>query len=162
MGTRSSAAGSSRTSPAPPLLRLIKADEETAQCGRRAEVAISLNRILPAVGSKNDRREQIRRDLALPLVPAYPATKPFFSAAKPSRNKPGLASPHWTKGDSVMSAFFNALSRNARTLVIVNSLAGAAVLLAMAAPQPVSSGALGSEWHCSTTALVLTTCRQTR
>ncbi|WFU44187.1 hypothetical protein QA640_18080 [Bradyrhizobium sp. CB82] len=60
-----------------------------------------------------------------------------------------------------MSAFINALSRNARTLVIVNSLAGAALLLAMAAPQPVSNAALGNEWQCSKTAFVLTTCRQT-
>lgn len=59
-----------------------------------------------------------------------------------------------------MSAFINALSRNALALVIINSLAGAAILLAIAAPQPVSSGALGSEWRCSTTAFVLTTCRQ--
>lgn len=60
-----------------------------------------------------------------------------------------------------MSAFINALSRKARTLVIIDSLAGATLLLAMAAPHPVSSGALGSEWHCSTAAFVLTTCRQT-
>ncbi|WP_426442411.1 hypothetical protein [Bradyrhizobium genosp. P] len=58
-----------------------------------------------------------------------------------------------------MSNFINALSRNARTLVTVNLLAGAALLLAIAAPQPVSSAALGSEWQCSKTAFVLTTCR---
>jgi hypothetical protein len=52
-------------------------------------------------------------------------------------------------------------TRKARALVIANSLAGAAVLLiAMAAPQPVSVAALGSEWQCSKTAFVLTTCRQ--
>lgn len=47
-----------------------------------------------------------------------------------------------------------------RALVIVNALVGAAVLLAMAAPHPVSSVALGSEWQCSKSAFVLTTCRQ--
>ncbi|MGY4504318.1 hypothetical protein ACVWYH_008275 [Bradyrhizobium sp. GM24.11] len=52
-------------------------------------------------------------------------------------------------------------TRTARALVIANSLAGATVLLiAMAAPQPVSVAALGSEWQCSRTAFVLTTCRQ--
>ncbi len=45
-----------------------------------------------------------------------------------------------------------------RRLVIVNLLAGAAVLLAMAAPQPITSGALGSEWRCSKAGFVLTTC----
>lgn len=59
-----------------------------------------------------------------------------------------------------MSAFINALSRNARTLVIVNLLAGAALLLAMAAPHPISSAALGSEWQCSKAGFVFTTCRQ--
>jgi hypothetical protein len=48
----------------------------------------------------------------------------------------------------------------ARALVIAISLAGAAVLLAMAAPLPVSNAALGSEWHCSKAVFVLTTCRQ--
>ena len=51
-------------------------------------------------------------------------------------------------------------TRKARMLVIANLLAGAAVLLAMAAPHPVSSAALGSEWQCSKAAFVLTTCRQ--
>ena len=51
-------------------------------------------------------------------------------------------------------------TRKARMLVIVNLLAGAAVLLAMAAPHPVSSIALGSEWQCSKAAFVLTTCHQ--
>jgi hypothetical protein len=49
----------------------------------------------------------------------------------------------------------------ARALVIAISLAGAAVLLATAAPLPVSNGPLGSDWHCSKAAFVLTTCRQT-
>jgi hypothetical protein len=48
----------------------------------------------------------------------------------------------------------------ARALIIAISLAGAAVLLAMAAPLPVSNAALGSKWHCSKAAFVLTTCRQ--
>jgi hypothetical protein len=48
----------------------------------------------------------------------------------------------------------------ARALVIAISLAGGAFLLAMAAPAQVSSAALGSEWHCSHTAFVITTCRQ--
>ena len=47
----------------------------------------------------------------------------------------------------------------ARALVLATSLAGAAVLLAMA-PLPVSNAALGSEWSCSKRAFVLTTCRQ--
>ncbi|QIG92655.1 MULTISPECIES: hypothetical protein [unclassified Bradyrhizobium] len=48
-----------------------------------------------------------------------------------------------------------------RMLVVVSLLAGAAVmLLAMAAPHPVSSAALGSEWQCSKAGFVLTTCRQ--
>jgi hypothetical protein len=60
-----------------------------------------------------------------------------------------------------MSAFINALSRNARALVVVNLLAGAALLLAMAAaPHPISSAALGSGWQCSKAGFVLTTCRQ--
>ena len=49
----------------------------------------------------------------------------------------------------------------ARALVIAISLAGAAVLLATAAPMSVSNAPLGSDWHCSKAALVLTTCRQT-
>jgi hypothetical protein len=51
-------------------------------------------------------------------------------------------------------------TRKARMLVIANLLAVAAVLLAVAAPRPVSSAALGSEWQCSKAAFVLTTCRQ--
>jgi len=49
-------------------------------------------------------------------------------------------------------------TRKARMLVIANLLAGD--LLAMAAPHPVSSAALGSEWQCSKAAFVLTMCRQ--
>ncbi|NEU94544.1 hypothetical protein [Bradyrhizobium uaiense] len=46
-------------------------------------------------------------------------------------------------------------------LVIATSLACMVVVLAMvAAPRPVSSAALGSEWQCSKAAFVLTTCRQ--
>lgn len=46
-------------------------------------------------------------------------------------------------------------------LVIATSLAGlVAVLAIVAAPRPVSSAALGSEWQCSKAAFVLTTCRQ--
>lgn len=59
-----------------------------------------------------------------------------------------------------MRNFISTLSRNARTLVVINSLAGGALLLAMAAPQPVSIAALGSEWQCSKTAFVVMTCRQ--
>jgi hypothetical protein len=52
-------------------------------------------------------------------------------------------------------------TRKARALVIASSLAGAAVLLiVIAAPKPISVAALGSEWQCSKTAFVLTTCRQ--
>lgn len=53
-------------------------------------------------------------------------------------------------------------TRKARALVIATfTLAGAAVLLmAMAAPKPVSVAALSSEWQCSKTAFVLTTCIQ--
>ena len=50
--------------------------------------------------------------------------------------------------------------RKVRMLVVVNLLASVAVLLAMAAPHPVSSATLGSEWQCSKAAFVLTTCRQ--
>ncbi|WP_156179644.1 hypothetical protein [Bradyrhizobium sp. LTSPM299] len=50
--------------------------------------------------------------------------------------------------------------RKARTLVIINLLAGGAILLALAAPRPVSSDALGGEWQCSKAAFVLTTCHQ--
>jgi hypothetical protein len=54
----------------------------------------------------------------------------------------------------------DAWTRRLRTLVIANALAAAAVLLvAVAGPRPVSSAALGSEWQCSKTALVVTTCR---
>ncbi|MGX9431992.1 MULTISPECIES: hypothetical protein [Bradyrhizobium] len=51
--------------------------------------------------------------------------------------------------------------RKTRALVIATfTLAGAAVLLiAMAAPQPTSVAALGSEWQCTKTVFVLTTCR---
>ena len=48
----------------------------------------------------------------------------------------------------------------ARALVLAVSLAGAAVLLAMAAPVSISNAALGSEWRCSKAAFILTTCRQ--
>lgn len=58
-----------------------------------------------------------------------------------------------------MSNSITALSRKARTLVIVNSLAGAALLLVMLAPHSTSSAALGGEWQCSKTAFVVTTCR---
>jgi hypothetical protein len=51
-------------------------------------------------------------------------------------------------------------SMSTRNVLITISLAGAAVVLAMAAPQPVSKAALGSKWQCSKTAFVLTTCRQ--
>ena len=51
-------------------------------------------------------------------------------------------------------------TRKARMLVVVNLLAVTALLLAMAAPHPVSSVALGSEWQCSKSAFVVTTCRQ--
>jgi hypothetical protein len=51
-------------------------------------------------------------------------------------------------------------TRKARMLAIVNLLAGAAILLATAAPHPVSSVALGSEWQCSKAGFVITTCRQ--
>ena len=51
-------------------------------------------------------------------------------------------------------------TRKARMLVIVNLLAGAAVVMAMAAPHPVSSAALGNDWQCSKAAFVFTTCRQ--
>ncbi|MGY4479619.1 hypothetical protein [Bradyrhizobium sp. USDA 3364] len=51
-------------------------------------------------------------------------------------------------------------SAKAGRLVIATSLACAVVVLAViAAPRPVSSAALGSEWQCSKAALVLTTCR---
>ena len=52
-------------------------------------------------------------------------------------------------------------TRKTRALVIATfTLASAAVLLiAMAAPQPMSVATLGSEWQCSKTAFVLTTCR---
>lgn len=51
-------------------------------------------------------------------------------------------------------------NRKGRTLVIANCLAAAAVLLVVAAaPRPISSAALGSEWQCSKSAFVLTTCR---
>jgi hypothetical protein len=46
-----------------------------------------------------------------------------------------------------------------RKIIIANSLATVAVLLAMVTHQPVAVAALGSEWQCSKTAFVLTTCR---
>ncbi|MDH2381871.1 hypothetical protein [Bradyrhizobium sp. CER78] len=52
-------------------------------------------------------------------------------------------------------------SATAGRIVIATSLACMVVALAMAAaPRPVSSAALGSEWQCSKAAFVLTTCRQ--
>ncbi|SED14251.1 hypothetical protein SAMN05444164_3835 [Bradyrhizobium erythrophlei] len=51
-------------------------------------------------------------------------------------------------------------TRKVRMLVVINLLAIVAVLLAIAAPHPISSAALGSEWQCSKAAFVLTTCRQ--
>ena len=52
-------------------------------------------------------------------------------------------------------------STKAGRLVIATSLACMVVVLAIvAAPHPVSSAALGSEWQCSKAAFVLTTCRQ--
>ncbi|MGY3445099.1 hypothetical protein [Bradyrhizobium sp. USDA 4473] len=46
-------------------------------------------------------------------------------------------------------------------LVFATSLACMVVVLAIiAAPRPVSSAALGSQWQCSKAAFVLTTCRQ--
>lgn len=63
------------------------------------------------------------------------------------------------KGASIMAGWW---TRRVRTLVIANSLAAAAVLLVVVAgPRPVSSAALGSEWRCRKTALVVTTCRPT-
>jgi len=56
-----------------------------------------------------------------------------------------MISPTWT--------------RKARKLVVVNLLIGAAALLGLAAHEPVSSAALGSEWQCSRAAFVLTTCQ---
>jgi hypothetical protein len=47
-----------------------------------------------------------------------------------------------------------------RTYKVALAMAGAAVLLAMAASVPVSNATLGNEWNCSKTAFVLTTCRQ--
>lgn len=55
-----------------------------------------------------------------------------------------MISPTWT--------------RKARKLVIVNLLIGAAALFGLAAHEPVSSAALGSEWRCNRAAFVLTTC----
>lgn len=53
-------------------------------------------------------------------------------------------------------------SSKAKSLVIATSLACMVVVLAIvAAPRPVSSAALGSDWQCSKAAFVLTTCRQT-
>ncbi|MCS3450058.1 MULTISPECIES: hypothetical protein [Bradyrhizobium] len=52
-------------------------------------------------------------------------------------------------------------SSKAGRLVVATSLACMVVVLAIvAAPRPVSSAALGSEWQCSKAAFVLTTCRQ--
>ncbi|WP_247279869.1 MULTISPECIES: hypothetical protein [unclassified Bradyrhizobium] len=99
--------------------------------------------------------------MTLPLIPAYSRDETIFQRREAIQKQTRPSLSQWTNGDSAMSAFINALSRKARTLVIVNSFAGATLLFAMAAPHPVSSGALGSEWHCSTAAFVLTTCRQT-
>ena len=41
-----------------------------------------------------------------------PRRNHFPHAAKPAGNKPGLASHHWTKGDSVMWDFINELYRD--------------------------------------------------
>ncbi|MHC2462013.1 hypothetical protein [Bradyrhizobium embrapense] len=50
---------------------------------------------------------------------------------------------------------------NVGRIVIATSLACVIVVLAIvAAPRPVSSAALGSDWQCSKAAFVLTTCRQ--
>jgi len=50
--------------------------------------------------------------------------------------------------------------RKGRALAIAISVAGAAVLLMLtAAPRPASVAALGTEWQCTNTAFVLTTCR---
>ncbi|QOZ34025.1 hypothetical protein XH92_22135 [Bradyrhizobium sp. CCBAU 53421] len=58
--------------------------------------------------------------------------------------------------------FRHRFASKAGRLVIVASLACIVVVLAIvAAPRPVSSAALGSEWQCSKAAFVLTTCRQT-
>ncbi|MGY3690332.1 hypothetical protein ACVIGA_000412 [Bradyrhizobium sp. USDA 3240] len=52
-------------------------------------------------------------------------------------------------------------SSKARRFVIATSLACMVVVLAIvAAPRPVSSAALGSDWQCSKAAFVMTTCRQ--
>ncbi|QIG92085.1 hypothetical protein [Bradyrhizobium sp. 6(2017)] len=50
--------------------------------------------------------------------------------------------------------------RKARFAATAISLSCVVVLLAMAAPHSVSINALGSEWQCSKTGFVLTTCRQ--
>ncbi|MBR0797577.1 hypothetical protein JQ615_19500 [Bradyrhizobium jicamae] len=48
-----------------------------------------------------------------------------------------------------------------RVLLIAGSLAAGACFcwLAVAGPAPVANAALGSDWQCSKTAFVLTTCR---
>ncbi|MHC2334172.1 hypothetical protein [Bradyrhizobium sp. USDA 4454] len=52
-------------------------------------------------------------------------------------------------------------SPRAGRFVIATSLACVVVALTIvAAPRPVSSAALGSDWQCSKAAFVLTTCRQ--
>jgi hypothetical protein len=50
--------------------------------------------------------------------------------------------------------------RKARFAVTAASLTCAVILLAMAAPHSVYSGARGNDWQCSKSGFVLTTCRQ--
>ena len=49
-----------------------------------------------------------------------------------------------------------------RTLVIATITLTCATFLRVAAPKPVSISELSSEWQCSKTAFVLTTCTQVR
>jgi hypothetical protein len=58
-----------------------------------------------------------------------------------------------------MSALFWLSKRLAVTLAVVMLVAVAAtVAFGFAYPEPVSSGALGSDWQCTRLALVFTTC----
>jgi hypothetical protein len=61
------------------------------------------------MGNMRARRRKAKAARREPAI--HKSTKPFSKSAKPAGNQTGLASRHWTRGDSVMWDFINVLYR---------------------------------------------------